>query len=403
MGAAILLTAACSASDDFVPETTPAPTPTTTIAGSPDIEGLPGRLVTIDDAGNVVVVEPDGSSPVAVTDDAGDTARYFQPSWSPGGDRLAWSEVSLANGIGVTFSDAAGDERVTVPMDSAPFFMYWSPDGAAMGVLHNGAEGAIDFELVDTAEATTRVVADGAPFYFSWSPDSDRLVAHVGGEDFALLGLDGVSTDLGPTAVDYPAPHWTPAGIFHLGSQGLVLHVVGISARVLAATTGPATLVANPQGTRLAAQTFRVGDGAVGVALEETPTLPNNAVVVIDIPSGELSAVTVAPSVGFFWSPDGESLLILEPTPVLGEIRLTVWRDGETTTAGVLSPHPLFVRDVLQFFDQYSQAVRVWSPDSSAFALAGEVEGEAGIWVYLIEEEEPVRVSDGSWAVWSDR
>lgn len=400
--AGVLISVACTAGGDVGSGSTAPPDPVVP-SGPVGVEDLPGRLVTLDDTGNIIVIEPDGSIPVSVTDDAGESARYSQPSWSPGSDRLAWSETSVANGTGVGLSDPDGAQRTTAAMDAPPFFMYWSPDGQGMGVLHNGSQGAIEFELVDTAAATTRVVANGSPFYFSWSPASDQLVVHIRGVEFAILDLDGAPTDLGDTAVAYPAPHWTPAGIFHLGVQGLQLRVDDGETRVLARTAGPLALVANGQGNRLAVQAvLPEGQVGIGVALEDTPPLPANVVVLIDVESGRLETITAAPSIGFFWSPDGESLLILEPTSTIGEVRVLMWSAGETRQLGVISPHPFFIRDVLQFFDQYSQSLQLWSPDSAAVTLPGAVEGEPGIWVYLVGGEDPVRVSDGSWAAWSE-
>jgi TolB protein len=397
LGVGLLVVVACTGqttSTSLAP-----PTPTTT---SPVIEvaDLPGRLVTIDAGGNIVVIDPDGANPSAVTADAGPTARYSQPHWSPQSDRLAWSEFT-STGLGVGISAVDGSDRVRVSMDSPPFYMYWSPDGEAMGVLHNGPR-TIQFEIVDTAAATAEVVAEGSPFYFSWSPDSARVVVHVQGEVFATIDREGQPEDLGATGADYQSPHWTEPGIFSLGVNGLELRAPGGGSRVLATTGGPVALVANPQGTRLAVQSF-VGDdvGGINAAVSETPALPTNRVVVIDVESGEIDSVSETASVGFFWSPDGESLLVLEPRdePLLADV--LVWRDGRSQVLMVLSPHPDFVTNVLQFFDQYSQSLRLWSPDSSAVVLAGAVDEDEGIWVQSAAGGEAVKVAEGSWAVWS--
>ena len=39
-----------------------------------------GRLVILDDIGNVVTMEPDGTDVVAAADDGGDRVTYFQPT-----------------------------------------------------------------------------------------------------------------------------------------------------------------------------------------------------------------------------------------------------------------------------------------------------------------------------------
>ncbi len=366
-----------------------------------DVSDLPGRLVVVDDDGNIVTMDPDGTGLAPVTDDAGDTVRYGQPSFSPVTDKLAWSETST-DGPGLGSSDAEGAGRVSVPMSAPPFFIYWSPDGTGIGVLHNGLQG-IDFELVDVASNTTEVLASGAPFYFSWSPDSSQVAVHVQLQLFATLDLEGNTTDLGATADGYQAPEWTPAGIIHLADDGLELRQLAGSASLLATAPGPVAFVANRQGTRLAVQSF-VADEAPGInaAVTPTPALAANRVMVVDVETGELSEVVASPSVGLFWSPDGERLLVLRPSEEeAGKLTTLVWEDGDAKELSTIAPHPAFVQEVLQFFDQYGQSLQLWSPDSSAFALVGAIEGDPGVWVHIIAGGDPVNVYEGSWVSWS--
>jgi len=377
-------------------------TVTTATAPPPDLSDLPGRLVVIDPGGDIVTIDPDGSDATPMTDDAGEAALYRQPTFSPAADRLAWAELT-SDGAGLGSSDAAGEDRISVAMSSLPFFTYWSPDGSRIGVLHNGTQGSIEFEIVDVEAATAEVLATGTPFYFSWSPESSQVAVHVELDSFATLDLEGNVTDLGATAIGYQAPHWTPAGIIHLGADEIELRQVDGSARALATTPGPVAFVANRQGTRLAVQFFVAGaTPGIEAALGETPELPPNRVMVIDVETGELSDVVDSPSIGLFWSPDGESLLVLRPSSNRpGELATIVWRDGESTELSTIAPHPAFVEEVLQFFDQYGQSLQLWSPDSSAFALVGAVEGDSGVWVHPVEGGDPVDVYEGSWVSWS--
>ena len=110
-------------------------------------------------------------------------------------------------------------------------------------------------------------------------------------------------------------------------------------------------------------------------------------------------------SPSFFWSPEGNKLLSLLPevTPERVWFRWGVWQDGSSFTTGRFVPSLEFSRDYLQFFEQYAQSMRLWSPDGSAFVYAGENEsGESGIWIQpATENAEPVRVADGVFATWS--
>lgn len=402
----VLVASACTT--DGTPDVGPGTTsqPPTTAAPGPatvDVSDLPGRLVVLDDGGDIVTIDPDGSDPVSITDDAGESARYAQPSFSPVTDTLAWAEIT-PDGTGLGSSDGRGEDRVSIPMNAPPFFMYWSPDGNGIGVLHNSVQGTIEFEIVDVGAGTTEVVASGAPFYFSWSPDSTQVAVHVQLEVFAALDRDGNQTDLGATAPGYQAPHWTESGIIHLGASGLELRDPSGGPRILATAPGPVAFVTNPQGTRVAVQSFVEEDRpGINATLSETPALPSNSVVILDVASGDVVEVTQSLSVGLFWSPDGEALLVLKPNDDgSGDLDVLMWRGGETTELLSMAPHPAFVEGVLQFFDQYGQSLQIWSPDSSAVALAGAVDNEQGVWVQSVAGGDPVRVFEGSWAAWSN-
>ena len=168
-----LIVAACTTSTgDAVSKSETPPTPAVVIG--------PGRLVVVDDGGDVVTIDPDGSDRVAITDDAGDTAIYSQPIWSPDGLSLAWGQVT-PNGFAVGIQNSEDTASVTVEMPSLPFYMYWSPDSQNIGVLHNGSDG-LDFRIVDVPGTTASMVDGGSPFYFSWSPGGERVA-------IVLLGL----------------------------------------------------------------------------------------------------------------------------------------------------------------------------------------------------------------------
>lgn len=400
----MLAAAACTGGEDTTQSTAPTAAATTTTEALPtDVADLPGRLVILDDDGNVVVIDPDGSNPTPITDDAGAEAGYRQPSFSPVSDAVVWSEIN-AEGSGLGLSDEDG-ARASVPMSGPPFFIFWSPDGNGIGVLHNSPQGSIDFELVDVAAAESEVVAQGSPFYFSWSPDSSRVAAHVRGNVLGTIDLAGEGSDLGATAAGYQAPHWISSGIIHLADEGLELRQPDGEGRIVATVPGPVSFVANPQGTLVAIQAF-VDEGeappGVDVAITETPSIPGNEVLVLDVATGEVTQVLDSLSLGLFWSPDGQSLLVLAPVEG-GEFEMDVllWRNGELTEMSRISPHPSLVGDVLRFFDQYGQSLRLWSPDSAAFALPGSIADDPGIWVHTVAGGDPVNVADGSWAAWS--
>ncbi len=359
------------------------------------------RLVVLDAEGNIVTIDPDGSNPARVTDD-GATARYFQPTWSPVEDRLAWGQ-SNREGFGVGFSAGDGSDRKVVPTASNPFYLDWAPDGSQVAILYGGVQGVI-LEVVDMKTYTSSVVGSGSPFYFSWNPESTGVAVHVGANDFGTIVLGEPLVDLGGTAATYQAPYWTPAGIIHFAQEGLALvDPEGDHDRLLATMPGnPVFFVANRQGTKVAVEsiTDQEGDGST-VALVPTAQIEANAVSVLDVTTGEVDVALDDTSIGYFWSPDGESLVLLRLLGQSGQVEVSVWKDGQTSVLTTITPPISFFRDVLQYFNQYGQSLQLWSPDSSEVALSGTIGDQSGIWLIPADGSEPSLVFDGQWVAWS--
>jgi len=378
--------------------TTPAPD-STTPPGDPNV--AINRLVVLDRSGNIFTMDPDGSDPTQITDDAA-TVQYFQPIWSPVTDRLAWGQAS-SEGFGVGSSTDDGSDPQIVPTFSLPFYLHWAPDGSKVGILYGGLQGVV-FEVVDMENLTSTPLGSGSPFYFSWNPNGTEVAVHVGATDFGTLVLGEQLVDLGATAPSYQAPHWTPAGIFHFAQEGLVLVDPAREGQLLATLPGePVFFVANPQGTKVAVESFiteEEGDGST-VALRPTAEIDANVVSVLDVATGEVDVASENTSVGYFWSPDGESLLLLQLTGETGELDVSVWKDGEISLLTTMIPPLSFFREVLQFFNQYAQSLQLWSPDSSSVALAGAIDGEEGVWVIPTDGSEPSLIFDGEWVAWS--
>jgi TolB protein len=386
--AALLLVVACTES-----------TTETTIAAAPEPVG-PGRLVVIDSRGDVVVMEPDGSDERPLTNDGGARAVYVQPVWSPDASRMAWGQAT-EDGFAVGLRDVDGEEGSVVPVSNLPFYMFWAPDGSSLGILHNGTNG-VDFELLDIEQGTLRRIDSGLPFYFSWSPSGDEIVTHVGGEGFETIGVDGERSERGSTGPDYLAPQWTGAGVFHVDGGQLVLDG-DEERRVVVDVPGPTSFIANAQATRVAVQTEGGGSG-FSASLVEIATAPSRQVVIVDVATGDVVSVSDEPALGFFWSPDGDSLLILIADLAAHTLKTRVW-DIETGITDYFEYIPIatIVQNMLPFFPQYAQSMSLWAADSSAFAVAGQSEGSTGIWVQSIAGGEPRLVADGSWVAWSPR
>jgi TolB protein len=356
----------------------------------------PGRLVIVDGAGDVVLIDPDGSDREPITDSDSGTSRFTQPVWSPDSSKLAWGQFTEAKGFAVAIRDLKSGETTTLPTENLPFYTFWSPDGSHLGVLHNGSTGVV-FRMVDVASGSNEIRDEDAPFYFTWSPEGDRVVTHAGVDRVESLGVDGSRERLEPTGPHYLAPQWTDRGVFHVAEDRLVVDD-GDERIPIVEVRGFANFVANPAGDMVAIQTTGTGSG-IEVSVRAAASVTSDDLVIIDVDTGELTTVAEGPAAGFFWAPDGETLLVFE----IGDSDLTplVWANGETTEFASHRPPITMIRDTFPFFPQYAQSIGFWSPDSTSFVFAGAVEGAEGIWVQELTSERPVRVSSGVWAAWS--
>lgn len=344
-------------------------------------------------------MDPDGSDHVRIVGSEGtdSPALYMQPVWSPDGSTVAWGQRT-GTGFGVGISQPGSDLVTTLTTPNLPFFNYWSPDSRFLGVLHNGDAG-VQFQVADVAEESTSLLDEDAPFYFSWSPDSDRVVTHAGATRAETLTPGGDRAELEPTTANYLAPQWTQQGVFHVVGDRLVLEDDQGGRRPVAAVAGLTLFVADPQGTKVAMQSTGDDGSGITASSEDFPSPTTDAVVTVDVETGDTEVVDDSVSIGFFWAGDGETLLVLRPEE--GRVVPVVWADGQATEYAGFRPSRMMLQDTLPFFPQYAQSVSFWSPDSSAFAFAGEVDGEEGIWVQELSEDSPTKVSEGTWVAWS--
>lgn len=366
---------------------------TTTVAAA--VVGT-GRLVVLDDGGDIVTMNPDGSGRVEITDD-GSEVRYFQPIWSPAGATVAFGRsAGPGASIGFAGNDAGGAWEVE--LTQFPFYFYWSPDGKRLGLLHNGTTSGIDFEIVDVEGQFSSVVDSGSPYYFSWAPDGAAVVVHTDGNRLAIFDESANPTDIGTPSANFLSPRWTPAGIFYLGDGEVLLRTPDGEERAIAAAAGFANINPNREGSLVAIHTL--GSGGITVGLTAQQELPTDSVIIVNTVTGDSTMAADVFALASFWSPDGEKLLMLTLDSLAGSVGLTVWEDGESSALGSILISPQLAGEALQYSDQYAQSWQVWSPGSDSFVLPGAIGDEAGIWVIPVVGE-PSLISDGVWAAWS--
>lgn len=369
------------------------------------VPGAPGRIAVLDADGTLTAFDADGSGEPVVLDES-DPGEIFvrQPTWSPDGARIAWVRIG-DNGTSATLmtTSAAGTRPTETPVAAAPFYLSWDPTSSRVVYLGGSAAADIELGLIDIEAGAEPVPLDeGSPFYLSWNPSGKQLLVHVGTDRLDRLGVDGTVTSVADRPGMFTAPVWTADGrtfVFATdardGQQLVARDRDTDRSETLARFDGTITFVVSPDGRRVAFQVIR--DRTIEIPLS-----------VIDRRTGAIERVTDDYAPAFFWSPAGDKLLSLLPELADERIwfRWGVWEDGDSfTTSDRFVPSLEFSRDYLQFFEQYAQSMRLWSPDGDAFVYAGQSEaGTSGVWIQRAESSaEPVLVADGVVATWSPR
>jgi TolB protein len=367
--------------------------------------------------GNIYTMRPDGSQVIALTREASATRQFMQPTWSPMGDEIVYTDIlvqegALENSVVIAMHD--GSERTEYAAPYAPFYYSWSPDGQRLAYLSNWMtlnEPSIALRLLDRASDAPeeiRTLAEGQPLYFSWSPDGLEMITHIDGERIEVQHVDGnrravLSPDVIPSPA-FPAPQWSDDG-----------------SRLLYAITSPTghQLVAANAGGEIVQEitdfeeqiSFGLSPDGERVAYVLTPNDVAFAgfgpLYVTELETNRTRELSAAPVMAFFWSPDGQKLayLAVEQRGETIRLRWLVWDGSRSTPYAWVLPTRIFLERYLTFFDQYARSMSIWSPDSSAFVYAATDEANrTGIWVQRLEEgAEAHYVARGVFASWSPR
>lgn len=388
------------ASTSTPPTTRPRPpTPTLPPLDEADAEALallPGRLA-VGSGPFVAVVNPDGSNGVLVG--GGDGVIATQPTWSNEGALLAWSEVT-PNESAITVFDPASGGSLSSPLDGPPaFYLQWNGSDQMIAYLRNDfGSGGIEAGVVRPGDGP--VVFDrGAPHFFSWAPERDFWASHVGEDRLAVVSSDEV-IDLPEPLGSFSVPQWIDDDRFLFADpDGLrIFDLRGTPGNSFPTAEGTAAFTVDPTGTSAAYLEPPVDEAAGGLR-------------VVDLETGLVETVTSEAVVAWEWSPDGNRLMWtgLDRADAANLAKLHVWDrevGGEISETPAFRPSELTISAYLPFFTQYAVSHTSWAPDGSAFAFAGSIDGDTGIWIHAIGENgvgavDAARVAVGDVAFWS--
>ena len=399
------------------------------------VEPKSGRIAFMSTDGNIYTMDQAGGALVAVTEDAvipeqtEGLVRYYQfPAWAPDDSRLAFigyqgnDQFATTTSVFTTAPDGSNIVQAFSSGQYLPRNLYWSPDGQWLTFLTSTAgSSASALQLVPAAGGEATTLDAGDPFYWSWAPDGRTIVVHAGGSGLALrsrvafLNVDGAIYEEGmavrPAA--FQAPAWSPDGTRLLvaaqaGSQAelVMTNRDGSLYRVLDRAEAALAFAWSPNGKRVAYVTRSRGENGL---------VANLAVANVEAGGGEPVVVTEDTFVlGFFWSPNSTKIAYFVPgvyAPPEDEgqqtifLTLHVYDLRKETTREIHSflPTSQFMA-VVQQFDQFYLATRVWSPDSRNILFAALSQAGPGIMVAKADGNiAPRRVTDGLIGFWSWR
>lgn len=362
-------------------------------------------------------IEADGSERAELITAEGEALTALQPAWSPAGERLAWVISEVRHGAiagAIVVAGPRGEDPVVTPTPFVPYYLSWSPTGDRVAFLGPGAdpEAPVQMGVLDLGsdEPQVRPVAGGEPFlYFAWGPDGRRVLAHAGFDRLEEIDLEGRSTPVTMRPGLFAAPAWSDDGRTLVyaergpdGVQRLVAVVDQGPPETLVEGNGALSFVLRPDGRAVAYQMLGERDGDL---FDRRPTDPGDGVRVIDLRTGAERRATSIRAMTFWWSPDGQRLLVLGPEPESTGTIPFVWQvwNGRRVfdVAGRHSPTLELLRDYAPFFTQYAHSATPWSPDGSAFAFP--VLGPDGSGQIVVQEVggEPSVIGGGVYVTWS--
>jgi Tol biopolymer transport system component len=389
--------------------------------------GVDGNIYTIDQGGN-------GLAPVtedAFSDDTG-YRFYGMPIWSPNSQSLAFAAYEgPASGEAPTsmslFTAGRDGESLVEAHKSSNFvvFYYWAPTSDQVGFISQTANASLALQTVPTGGGEARLVDAGNPYYWAWSPDGSAVMAHVGGSvssqaHLSLLQLEPEVVEFGLEVKPAPfkAPAFSPdgskvlvAGLTENGTNALVLmDVLGQNQQMLTEYNGNIAFAWSPNGQRVA---YMVSpDDELG-----TP----GTLTILD-PTGRRAPIELKdqPIYAFFWSPDSQQIAYFIDQPLEGD---EAPAEGEEQQNFIWGLHVLDAANgrshgvqttlmaterflqVIPYFDQYHQALTIWSPDSKNLVLSAyRPDGTPSIFVVAASGKlEPRYIADGWTAFWSPK
>ncbi len=384
--------------------------------------GVDGNLYTINQAGEDSIQITSNANPDA---HSADYRGYLQFAWAPNSEKIAFVGYDREK-VSLFTTNADGQELNTAfSTDSAvPVFLYWTPDSTKIGILANklaSTELNVHLATVDGHEEA-KTIGDGEPYFWSWGPQGDaQFLAHIGSGDTSRLVMASSDADrsfewrVRPGI--FKAPAWSPDGAQIIVAVEetpsrytlVVTDLQGKITQTIASIEDSVAFGWSPTGQHIA---YVMSQNSRGTMLGKL------VVQELDQPENKIE-VAEPFVVAYFWSPDGKKLayFTLELAPgepdaatetqqntyvAMGLYMLDI-KSGKSTNLLYFMPTPSF-SNLISFFDQYQQAVTIWSPDSENLVISAVAEDGVTPRIVVVPASGtlPTReIADGLLAFWS--
>ena len=394
-----------------------------------------GLIVFVGLDGNIYTMNQGGEDIVPITEDAteaganGEANAYYYPVWARDGKKLAYvgfhqaAEGTFETALYTVDNDGSNNAQVHSSEQSAPFYLYWGPNGERISFLSSGGQsGGMQMQLVSVDGDSEAVVVDRAqPFYWAWLPDGKSLLGHTGGA--SEVNPNGASmwrydVDSRQTEALRLEPSFFQAPSISADGEKLAAAVVGRS--------GDAVLIVSnldgssqtelteidervafdwsPKGERLAYISGRSATmGVVGQL--KVFDLRN-----LESPK-EIETETEE-AIAFFWAPDGDRIAYFAPgiiendsgdNVLVFQIYVLNARNGDSELIGTIQPPEAFLSQIIPFYDQYQRSATIWSPDGRNLVINAQTgNNRPGIFILPADGSlEPRFVEHGTMAFWS--
>lgn len=416
-----------------MPTATPVGTPTTTAAAettTPATDEI-NRIAYIDNNGQLRTIAPNGQDERILTD----SNQIFRfPTWSPTDDGLAILGSDALGTAVYVINDTSVSRKTTDPTRlyfgsrTAPFYLYWSPDGRTISFLANHPDG-IGLHLVPAdGSAESRLRTIGGPIYWQWTPDSSQMFIHSGfsGSD-ARLELLAATDDSAGQSIATPGFFQTPAisndGRFWAYAQEKSLN----RSELIVADTNTGDNQQQPHTGTLVLSMSPTGQEIAFISpIEADAENFVGPLQLMDSATGQTTLISQQNVAAFFWSPNGRYIAAFIPQTIFGNdinaakhvpplakptqqslptLNLVIFdtETGEGRQILTFQPTLTFLSQFMPYFDQYALSHRIWSPNSQSIVLPILEDGRSHIYIIPINGSPKQFLATGSMSSWSQK